>query len=119
MSVPLVRRPPVEFAFIVDPLDSLKAYKDSSVSMMRAAQARGHTLFALEPSDVFWEDGVTRARVQPLAVNDDQRPRDTIVLLIERIGAVNQRLRLLAEFDPFGAFGCCFCARHGVSRNAY
>jgi len=71
MSVPLVRRPPVEFAFIVDPLDSLKAYKDSSVSMMRAAQARGHTLFALEPSDVFWEDGVTRARVQPLAVNDD------------------------------------------------
>ena len=61
----------MELAFIVDPLDSLKAYKDSSVSMMRAAQARGHTLFALEQSDVFWEDGATRARVRPLTVTSD------------------------------------------------
>jgi len=61
----------VELAFILDPLDSLKAYKDSSVSMMRAAQARGHTLFALEQSDVFWEDGATCARVRPLTVTSD------------------------------------------------
>jgi glutathione synthase len=61
----------VELAFILDPLDSLRAYKDSSVSMMRAAQARGHTLFALEQSDVFWEDGETRARVRPLTVSAD------------------------------------------------
>ena len=26
----------MRFAFIVDPLDSLKAYKDSSIAMMRA-----------------------------------------------------------------------------------
>lgn len=61
----------MELAFIVDPLDSLKAYKDSSVSMMRAAQARGHTLFALEQSDVFWADGATSARVRPLTVTAD------------------------------------------------
>jgi len=61
----------VEFAFIVDPLDSLRAYKDSSVSMMRAAQARGHTLFALEQSDVFWQDGITCARVRALTVTPD------------------------------------------------
>jgi glutathione synthase len=61
----------VEFAFVVDPLDSLKAYKDSSVSMMRAAQARGHTLFALQQSDVFWEDGITCARACALTVTPD------------------------------------------------
>ena len=32
----------MDFAFILDPLHSLKAYKDSSVAMMRALVARGH-----------------------------------------------------------------------------
>ena len=31
----------MRIAFIIDPLPSLKAYKDSSVAMMRAAQAAG------------------------------------------------------------------------------
>ena len=61
----------MEFAFVVDPLDSLKAYKDSSIAMMRAAQARGHSLFALEQADIFWEDGATRARARPLSVSAD------------------------------------------------
>jgi len=61
----------MEFAFVVDPLDSLKAYKDSSIAMMRAAQARGHALFALEQPDIFWEDGATRARARPLSVSAD------------------------------------------------
>ena len=61
----------MEFAFVVDPLDSLKAYKDSSVAMMRAAQARGHALFAIEQPQIFWDSGVTRARVQPLEVGPD------------------------------------------------
>jgi len=61
----------MEFAFVVDPLDSLKAYKDSSIAMMRAMQARGHALFALQQPDIFWEDGATRARVRPLSVSAD------------------------------------------------
>jgi glutathione synthase len=60
----------VEFAFVLDPLDSLKAYKDTSVAMMRALQARGHALFALEQSDIFW-DGGTHASVRPLTVTAD------------------------------------------------
>jgi glutathione synthase len=62
---------PVEFAFVLDPLDSLKAYKDTSVAMMRALGARGHKLFALEQSDIFWEDGKTYAQVRQLNVTDD------------------------------------------------
>jgi glutathione synthase len=42
----------VKFLFILDPLDSLKAYKDTSVAMMRAAQARGHQVLACEQRDL-------------------------------------------------------------------
>jgi glutathione synthase len=63
----------MDFAFILDPLPSLKAYKDSSVAMMRALTARGHRIFALEPADLFWDAGGTRARVLPLDVGNDNR----------------------------------------------
>ena len=32
----------MRIAFIVDPLEKLKAYKDSSIFMMREAAKRGH-----------------------------------------------------------------------------
>jgi len=37
----------MDFAFILDPLLSLKAYKDTSVAMMRALARRGHEVHAL------------------------------------------------------------------------
>src|SRR5947207_1444351 len=58
----------MEFAFILDPLASLKAYKDTSVAMMRALATRGHVLFALEQRDLFWDGRGTRATVRPLTV---------------------------------------------------
>jgi glutathione synthase len=47
----------MNIAFILDPLDTLKTYKDSSYAMMRAAQARGHALFALMRDDLVLADG--------------------------------------------------------------
>jgi hypothetical protein len=38
--------------FIIDPLASLKAHKDSSVAMMRVAAQRGHDLWVAEPSQL-------------------------------------------------------------------
>ena len=32
----------MKLAFVLDPLEALKAYKDSSVAMMREARRRGH-----------------------------------------------------------------------------
>ncbi|MEP6941421.1 MAG: glutathione synthase [Betaproteobacteria bacterium] len=61
----------MDFAFVVDPLPSLKAYKDSSVAMMRSARARGHSLFAIEQSAIYWDNGRTSARGVPLEVMDD------------------------------------------------
>src|SRR5512141_243156 len=62
---------PMDYAFILDPLPELKAYKDSSVAMMRALAAREHRVYALLQSDVFWDARGTRARVLPLTVRQD------------------------------------------------
>jgi glutathione synthase len=61
----------MDFAFILDPLPALKAYKDTSIAMMRAVAARGHRVFALEQRDVYWRDGATRASARPLDLRAD------------------------------------------------
>ncbi len=43
--------------FIADPLESFKIYKDTTFSMMREAQRRGHTLSACGPQDIMWKQG--------------------------------------------------------------
>ncbi|MDP1998924.1 MAG: glutathione synthase [Rhodoferax sp.] len=43
--------------FIADPLESFKIYKDTTFSMMREAQRRGHTLSVCEPKDIMWVRG--------------------------------------------------------------
>jgi len=62
----------MDFAFILDPFASLKAYKDTSVAMMRALDRRGHALFALEQQEMFWKDGRTLGAVRPLKLNADE-----------------------------------------------
>jgi glutathione synthase len=49
--------------FIADPLESFKIYKDTTFSMMREAQRRGHTLSACGPQDIMWQQG------QPVVAN--------------------------------------------------
>ena len=44
----------MRIAFIVDPLEHLKAYKDSSVAMMRAAQAAGHSVWTIQQPSLHW-----------------------------------------------------------------
>jgi glutathione synthase len=60
----------MKFLFILDPLDSLKAYKDTSVAMMRAAQARGHQLFYCEQGDLYARGGV-HANAGRLSLTDN------------------------------------------------
>ena len=71
--------------FIVDPLDGLKPYKDSSVAMMRAAAARGHAVFAAEARQLHVEAGIARAACAALDVRPDDdwfriSRADTLVL---------------------------------------
>jgi glutathione synthase len=61
----------MDFAFVLDPLPLLKAYKDTSIAMMRAVAARGHRVYALEQPAIYWRDGRTRATARPLELRAD------------------------------------------------
>jgi glutathione synthase len=71
MAIPSPPIAAMDFAFILDPLPELKAYKDTSVAMMRALVARGHRVYALQPADLFWTGRRTAARVVALTVTGD------------------------------------------------
>ena len=63
----------MDYAFVLDPLPGLKAYKDSSIAMMRALAARGHRVFAIMQADIAWDARGTRARAVPLELRPDNR----------------------------------------------
>ncbi len=54
--------------FVLDPLPGLNAYKDSSVAMMRALVARGHSLSVALQGDVFIEGGQVFACATPIGL---------------------------------------------------
>ena len=47
----------MKIAFVVDPLDTFKIYKDTTFAIMREAAKRGHELYALEQADLAWRGG--------------------------------------------------------------
>jgi glutathione synthase len=80
----------MDVAFVVDPLDELKAYKDSSVAMMRALVRRGHRVHAMLQSDLAWSSGTTDAFSRELELRDDDH---------DWYRAHEPRRRRLADFD--------------------
>lgn len=56
---------------IMDPIASIKPYKDTSFAMMLEAQARGHELFYCTAGDLSFSKGQTLARCQPVQVHDN------------------------------------------------
>lgn len=61
----------MQFAFILDPLAGLAAYKDSTVAMMRAAATRGHLVWAIQRAALVWRDGRVLARAQRILPTAD------------------------------------------------
>ncbi|MDA8108098.1 MAG: glutathione synthase, partial [Betaproteobacteria bacterium] len=61
----------MQFLFVIDPPAALKAYKDTTVAMMRAAQARGHAVFACEQPSLAWRASGVSAAVVRLTLGDD------------------------------------------------
>ncbi|HYD76682.1 glutathione synthase [Ramlibacter sp.] len=57
----------MKLLFIADPLEAFKVYKDTTFSMMREAQRRGHAVAACEPRHLSWRSGgVVQARVREI-----------------------------------------------------
>lgn len=51
----------MKIAFLADPLDTFKTYKDSTFAMMREAARRGHSIYAFEQGDLVLENGLVTA----------------------------------------------------------
>ena len=64
---------PLSLLFIVDPLAKLKAYKDSTVAMMREAARRGHAIFACTLDELSYSAGV-RASAHRLRITQEADP---------------------------------------------
>jgi len=56
----------------MDPIGSIKPYKDTTLALMLAAQARGWTLLYFELADLWLRDGAAYGRARPVKVRDDK-----------------------------------------------
>jgi glutathione synthase len=61
----------MRIAIILDPLEHIKTYKDSTFAIMREAAGRGHTLFVMEQQEVWLESGCVVCRARRLDLIDD------------------------------------------------
>ncbi len=90
----------MRIAFLVDPLPRLKAYKDSSVAMMRAASARGHEVWTFHRDSLAWKNGMLSARLQRIDTRADDHDwyevRDEADATLDRFDGV-----LLRQDPPF------------------
>ena len=63
----------MKILFVTDPLESFKIYKDTTFSMMREAQKRGHCVVACEMTGVRWQQGeAVSAQVRHIDLTGDQ-----------------------------------------------
>jgi glutathione synthase len=59
--------------FVADPLESFRIYKDTTFSMMREAQRRGHRIAACEPRHLGWRSGdKVQAEVREIVLTGDE-----------------------------------------------
>ena len=63
----------MKIAFVLDPLDSIKTYKDSSYAMMKEAASRGHVLSSLQQEDLIMRDGKVFGYARDLALTSDAK----------------------------------------------
>jgi glutathione synthase len=63
----------VKLAFVLDPLDEIKTYKDTSYAMMEEAARRGHELFVLHQEHILCRDGVVQGIAAPLTLTGEKK----------------------------------------------
>ena len=77
--------------FVCDPLTSFHIEKDSTFTMMREAQQRGHAVWACGTQDLFWQSGAqVSAHMQQLSLTGDPLAWFT---------TQSQEIRALADVD--------------------
>ncbi len=91
-------RAQVQLGVVMDPLDSIKPYKDSTFAMLLAAQRRGWRLWYMLLDDLSLDDGRARARMREVSVQD--QTHDWFSLGEEREAPLDELDILLMRKDP-------------------
>jgi len=63
----------MKILFVLDPLDNIKTYKDTSYAMMQEAVARGHRLGVMQQEDLIWKSGKVICYTQELELTGDDK----------------------------------------------
>lgn len=89
--------------FVADPLEHFKIYKDTTFSMMREAQRRGHRVAACLPQDINWvSGGLVTATVRRLTLTGDADVWFTEDA-VERVALKDFDAVLMRKDPPFDA----------------
>ena len=85
----------MDLLFVIDAPDTLKAYKDTSVAMMRAAQKRGHGVWVCEQESLHWKQGRVSAAAHHIHLTDNDedwyRPHNAATRALTEFGATLMR----------------------------
>ena len=60
----------MKLLFVLDPLTSLKSYKDTSLAVMGEAAARGHKLYTCEQHDLFLRNEIVKVKAAEFKFSD-------------------------------------------------
>ena len=61
----------VKIGFVMDPIETIKPYKDSTFAMMLEAQRRGWQIHYIQQSDIFVEAGIVSCVSETLQLSDN------------------------------------------------
>lgn len=88
----------MDFLFIADPLESFKIQKDSTLAMMRVAQAAGHRLWFCQSRNLLWKDNLVVADCQALIIKPSSGSWYELANLESR--ALNTFAAVMMRTDP-------------------
>ncbi len=88
----------MDLLFIADPLDTFKVSKDSTLAMMRVAQAAGHRLWFCQSRHVLWRSNAVVADCQPLVIKPSSTAWYELGAIQDR--ALNSFSAVLMRTDP-------------------
>jgi glutathione synthase len=85
--------------FVADPLEVFKIYKDTTFSMMREAQRRGHRISACGPEHLLWRSGdLVRAAVREIRLTGE--PQRWFIETATPLKALNEFDAVVMRKDP-------------------
>jgi glutathione synthase len=88
----------ITLGVVMDPIDAIKPYKDSTLAMLLQAQQRGWSIAYMEMDDLWLRDGQCQARMRQLQVSDSDS--DWYRFGDEQTGPLAQLDVLLMRKDP-------------------